>query len=97
LNFYYAVVSWLIFHGQGGCFIVQKVIHICAMGEEKIPYELERDVRVAELAKKLLPVQKAAEDFLNPCLGRVWDKHGSEIVICSVPVRVSGCVRLDKP
>jgi hypothetical protein len=63
LNFYYAAVSWLIFHGQGGCFIVQKVIHICTMGEEKTPYELERDVRVAELANKLLPVQKAAEDL----------------------------------
>jgi hypothetical protein len=33
------------------------------MGEEKTPYELERDVRVAELANKLLPVQKAAEDL----------------------------------
>jgi hypothetical protein len=33
------------------------------MGEEKTPYELEQDVHVAELAKKLLPVQKAAEDL----------------------------------
>jgi hypothetical protein len=33
------------------------------MGEEKTPYELERDVRVAELAKKLLLDPKAAEDL----------------------------------
>jgi hypothetical protein len=33
------------------------------MGEEKTPYELERDAHVAELAKKLLPVQNVVEDL----------------------------------
>jgi hypothetical protein len=42
---------------------VRKMEHRLEFTEEKTSYELERDKRVAELAKKLLPVTEAAAEL----------------------------------
>jgi hypothetical protein len=54
-----------LFEGvQGSCFAsVWKMEHRPKFTEEKTSYELERDKRVAELEKKLLPVIEAAAEL----------------------------------
>jgi hypothetical protein len=54
-----------VFEGvRGSCLAsMWKMEHRPEFTEEKMSYELVRDKRVAELAKKLLPVTEAAAEF----------------------------------